>query len=84
MRFGIAFAVLTSTALPALAQSASAYDLSGLKAYDAPIAPPANGLARVIRSEKQPAVTPSKFKPAPPVTVSIGCYGEVVVGSRSR
>jgi hypothetical protein len=83
----IAFAILLGgAAAPALAQSSGGYGLSGLKSYDAPIAPPANGLARVIRSENQtPTNTPSKFKPdMPPVTIAIHGYGEVIVDSTTR
>lgn len=83
----IAFAILLGApAVPALAQSSGGYGLSGLKSYDAPIAPSANGLAKVIRSENQtPTNTPSKFKPdTPPVTIAIHGYGEVIVDSSTR
>jgi hypothetical protein len=80
----IAFAALVGgVAVPALAQSG--YGLSDLKSYDAPLAPPANGLARVIRSENQSAAaTPRKFKLNNGLTVTIGGYGEAVVGSTTR
>jgi hypothetical protein len=73
-------------AAPALAQSDNSYGLSGVKSYDAPLAPPANGLARVIRSEKQPSTnTPSKFRPdTPPFTIAIHGYGEVIVDGTTR
>jgi hypothetical protein len=83
----IAFAVLLgSPAASALAQSSGGYGLSGLKSYDAPITPPANGLARIIRSEKQPSTnTPSKFRPdTPPFTIAIHGYGEVIVDGTTR
>jgi hypothetical protein len=78
-------ALLGGVAAPALAQSGSGYGLSDLKSYDAPLAPPANGLARVIRSENQSAApTPRKFKLNNGLTVTIGGYGEAVVGSTTR
>jgi hypothetical protein len=82
----IAFAVsLGGAAAPAFAQSGSGYGLSDLKSYEAPLAPPANGLAQVIRSENQTqASAPRKFKPNNGLTVTIGGYGEAVVGSTTR
>jgi hypothetical protein len=82
----IAFtALLGGAAAPALAQSGNGYGLSDLKSYDAPLASPANGLARVIRSETQTrASVPRKFKADNGLTVTLGGYGEAVVGSTTR
>lgn len=76
-------ACLGVAAAPVLAQSGN--ELSGLKPYDAPLAPPANGLARVIRSENQnQAGQQRKFKPAGGLTVTIGGFAEMGVGSTTR
>jgi hypothetical protein len=78
-------ASLGGAAVPALAQSGNGYGLSDLKSYDAPLAPPANGLARVIRSENQSSTpTPRKFKADNGLTVTLGGYGEAFVGSTTR
>ncbi|HEY0145333.1 MAG: hypothetical protein WDN29_13805 [Methylovirgula sp.] len=82
----IAFAAFLggAAAAPALAQSGNGYGLSGLKSYDAPLAP-ANGLARVIRSENQsPTGMPRKFKPDIGPAVTVHAFGEVIVDSTMR
>ncbi|MEJ0052258.1 MAG: hypothetical protein WDN02_13800 [Methylovirgula sp.] len=84
LAFG-AYLGASAAAAPALAQSGNGYGLSGLKSYDASLAPPANGLARVIRSENQsPASTPRKFKPDIGPAVTVHAFGEVIVDSTMR
>jgi hypothetical protein len=74
-----------SAAVPALAQSGNGYGLNGLKSYDASVATPANGLARVIRSENQhPTGARPKFQPDISPAVTIHAYGAVVVDSTIR
>jgi hypothetical protein len=74
-----------SVAVPAWAQSGNGYGLSSLKSYNTPLAPPANGLARVIRSENpNPTSLPRKFKPDSAPAVTVHAYGAVFVDSTIR
>jgi hypothetical protein len=71
------------TARPALAQDP--YALTAIKPYDAPVAaPPANGLATVIRSEKPGTDAAGKPKPAGEPLFTIHAFGGVEVGGAMR
>lgn len=74
---------LSGMAAPALAQSANSYGLRDMKPYDATLAPapPANGLAQVVRSEK---AANSKGKPIGQPSFTIHAFGEVMVDSTWR